>query len=109
MLNPFWWRCIAVVAAAVALAGCFGASSSNQAGPPPATMGSPPPGGLNAATMAEPVEPAAGTQVTGPMTLMRARETCWMEAENNKKVSSNLDQRAKLVDQCVTAKMNGSR
>lgn len=107
MLEQPWWRCGLVVAAGLALAGCFEASGTGQSGPPAAAVGSPPLGGPNAASMAEPVQPAANAQVSGPMTLVRAREICWMDVENNKKASSNLDQRAKLVDQCVTAKMNG--
>src|SRR5262245_6680815 len=109
MLKRPWWRCGLVVAASLALAGCFEASGTGQSGPPAATMGSPPLGGPNAATMAEPVQPVANAQTSGPMTLMRAREICWMDVENNKKAPSNLDARAKLVDQCVTAKMNGQR
>jgi hypothetical protein len=100
-------RCALVAAAAAALAGCFEASGGGPAGPPAATMGAPPPGGPNAATMAEPVQPVTGAQASGPMTPTRARESCWMDAETNKKAPSNLDQRAKWVDQCVTAKMSG--
>jgi hypothetical protein len=95
--------------AALGLAGCFEASGNGQPAPPAATMGAPPPGGPNAATIAEPMQPSANASVAGPMTLNRAREICWMDVENNKKAPSNLDQRAKLVDQCVTARMNGQR
>jgi hypothetical protein len=38
---------------------------------------------------------------------MKAREICWMSVENDKKAPSDLDKRAKLVDQCISAKMSG--
>jgi hypothetical protein len=104
MLNPLWWRSILVVAVGLALAGCFEASSNGQTTTPAATMGAPT-AGPNAAAIAGPVAPAV--TAAGPMTLTAARESCWMDVENNKKAPNNLDQRAKLVDQCVTAKMNG--
>ncbi len=108
MPNPPWWSCIVVVAAGIALAGCFEASSNGQTPPPAAAVGAPA-GGPNAATVADPVQPALSAAVNAPMTLTGARESCWMDMENNKKAPSNLEQRAKLVEQCVTAKMNGQR
>jgi hypothetical protein len=41
------------------------------------------------------------------MTQLRAREICWMEVENNKKAPRDLEQRSKVVDQCISAKMGG--
>jgi hypothetical protein len=95
---------LVLAAVPLALAGCFEASG-NSAG----TSVSAPPGGPNAATIAEPVQPVANSAASGPMTATRAREACWMEIENNKKAPSNLDQRAKMVDQCVSAKLNGAK
>jgi hypothetical protein len=90
---------------ALALAGCFEASGTGQPTAPPATMGAPPPGGPNAAEVVAPQ--SASAQASGPMTTAKAREICWMSVENDKKAPSDLDKRAKLVDQCVSAKMSG--
>jgi hypothetical protein len=95
-----WYRLCLMGAAALALAGCFEASGSGQAPAPPSA------GGPNAATVAGPV-PAAIAREDGPMTQLRAREICWMEVENNKKAPRDLEQRSKVVDQCISAKMGG--
>jgi hypothetical protein len=95
-----WYRLFLTGAAALALAGCFEASGSGQT-PSPAAGGGP-----NAATVAAPV-PAAIAREDGPMTPLRAREICWMEVENNKKAPRDLEQRSKLVDQCISGKMAG--
>jgi hypothetical protein len=99
------WRRVAFIAiSSLGLAGCFEASGTGQPAPPPATMGSPV-SGPNAAEVVSPQ--SASAQASGPMTTMKAREICWMSVENDKKAPSDLDKRAKLVDQCVSAKMNG--
>ena len=41
------------------------------------------------------------------LTLEKAKNECWMQAETDKKAPSDLDKRAKLVDQCISAKMSG--
>jgi len=107
MLNPLWRQCALVAAAGLALAGCFEASGTGQTSPPAATMG-PPTAGPNAATVASP-ESMPPPARSAPATLTDARATCWMELETNKKAPSNLDQRAKLVEQCAQAKVNGQR
>jgi hypothetical protein len=98
-------RVVLIVAAALGLAGCFEASGTGQPAAPAATMGAPPPGGPNAAEVVAPQ--SASAQASGPMTPTKAREICWMSVENDKKTPSDLDKRAKLVDQCVSAKMSG--
>jgi hypothetical protein len=98
-------RVVLIIAAALGLAGCFEASGTGQPAAPAATMGAPPPGGPNAAEVVAPQ--SASAQASGPMTPTKAREICWMSVENDKKTPSDLDKRAKLVDQCVSAKMSG--
>jgi hypothetical protein len=83
--------------AALGLAGCFEASGTGQS---VAVT----PGGPNAATV---VDPQSIEASSGPMTPTRARETCWMAIENDKKAPSDLEKRAKWVDQCVAAKLSG--
>lgn len=100
-----WCRVIFIATGSLGLSGCFEASGTGQPAAPPATMGAPPPGGPNAADVVAPQ--SASAQVSGPMTATRAREICWMSVENDKKTPSDLDKRAKLVDQCVSAKMSG--
>jgi hypothetical protein len=107
IVNPLSWRCILVVAAGLALAGCFEASGTRQASPPPATMGAPT-AGPNAATVVAPESMPAPAR-SAPATLADARASCWMEMETNKKAPSNLEQRGKLVEQCAQAKVNGAR
>jgi hypothetical protein len=104
LLNPLSWRSILVVAAGLALAGCFEASGT--ASPPPATMGAPT-AGPNAATVVAPESMPAAPRASAPATLADARASCWMEMETNKKAPSNLEQRGKLVEQCAQAKVNG--
>ena len=96
-----WYRLIFMVPTALALTGCFEASGSGQTPAPAASAGGP-----NAATVSAPV-PAAAAREDGPMTTLRAREICWMEVENNKKAPRDLEQRSRLVDQCISAKMAG--
>jgi hypothetical protein len=98
-------RIVVIIVAALGLAGCFEASGTGQPAAPPATMGAPPPGGPNAADVVSPQ--SASAQVSGPMTATKARELCWMNVENDKKAPSDLDKRAKLVDQCISVKMSG--
>jgi hypothetical protein len=99
-----WCRFASIAIGSLALAGCFEVSGTGQPAPPPATMG-PPVGGPNAAEVVSPQ--SASAQSSGPMTTMKAREICWMSVENDKKAPSDLDKRAKLVDQCISAKMSG--
>jgi hypothetical protein len=39
--------------------------------------------------------------------MQKARADCWMDLESNKKAPRDLEQRNKVVEQCVTAKMSG--
>jgi hypothetical protein len=73
--------------------------------PAPAAGVSGAPGGANAATIAAPVPSAVSP--AAPVTVQKARADCWMDLENNKKAPQDLEQRNKVVEQCVTAKMNG--
>jgi hypothetical protein len=95
------WRCTAVALIALGLAGCFEANS-NGAAPAASVNGA---GGANAATMAAPVAPAVSA--AAPVTVQKARADCWMDLENNKRAPQDLEQRSKVVEQCVAAKMNG--
>ena len=52
---------------------------------------------------APPAEPAAQ-----PLTQSKAAEECWMETEHGAK-SLPLDKRSKMVDKCVTDKMNAAK
>jgi hypothetical protein len=83
------------------LTGCFEANS-NGAAPAASVSGG---GGANAATIAAPVPPAVSP--AAPITVQKARADCWMDLENNNKAPHDLEQRSKVVEQCVTAKMNG--
>ncbi|MBV8512285.1 MAG: hypothetical protein JO289_19180 [Xanthobacteraceae bacterium] len=95
-------RCTVVALTALALAGCFEANSDGAA---PAAGVNGGPGGANAATIAAPVPAAVSS--AAPVTVQKARADCWMDLENNKKAPHDLEQRNKVVEQCVTAKMNG--
>jgi hypothetical protein len=86
---------------ALGLAGCFEANSDGAA-PAASVNGA---GGANAATIAAPVPSAVSP--AAPVTVQKARADCWMDLENNKKAPHDLEQRSKVVEQCVTAKMNG--
>ena len=86
---------------ALGFAGCFEANS-NGAAPAAGVSGA---GGANAATIAAPVPSAVSP--AAPVTVQKARADCWMDLENNKKAPQDLAQRNKVVEQCVTAKMNG--
>ena len=94
-------RCAMVALIALGLAGCFEANS-NGAAPAAGVSGA---GGANAATIAAPVPSAVSP--AAPVTVQKARADCWMDLENNKKAPQDLEQRNKVVEQCVTAKMNG--
>ncbi len=94
-------RCAVAALIAVGLAGCFEANS-NGAAPAANVSGT---GGANAATIAAPVAPAVSP--AAPVTVQKARADCWMDLENNTKAPHDLEQRSKVVEQCVTAKMNG--
>jgi hypothetical protein len=85
---------------ALGLAGCFEANSN---GAPAASVSGT--GGANAASIAAPVPSAVSP--AAPVTVQKARADCWMDLENNKKAPQDLEQRSKVVEQCVTAKMNG--
>ena len=102
VLAATTWRCALVALIALGLAGCFEANSDGAA---PAASMSGAPGGANAATIAAPVPPAVSK--AAPITVQKARADCWMDLENNKKAPHDLEQRNKLVEQCVTAKMSG--
>jgi hypothetical protein len=95
-------HCAMVALIALGLAGCFEANSNGAA---PAAGVSGAPGGANAATIAAPVPPAVSP--AAPVTVQKARADCWMDLENNKRAPQDLEQRNKVVEQCVTAKMNG--
>jgi hypothetical protein len=95
-------RCTLAALIALGLAGCFEANSDGAA---PAAGISGAPGGANAATIAAPV-PAA-VSPAAPVTVQKARADCWMDLENNKKAPHDLEQRNKVVEQCVTTKMSG--
>lgn len=94
-------RCALAALIALGLAGCFEANSDGAA-PAASVSGA---GGANAALIAAPV-PAA-VSPAAPITVQKARADCWMDLENNKKAPHDLEQRNKVVEQCVTAKMNG--
>jgi hypothetical protein len=94
-------RCALVAIIAFGTAGCFEANG-NGAAPAANLSGA---GGANAATIAAPVAPAVGP--AAPITVQKARAECWMDLENNTKAPHDLEQRNKVVEQCVTAKMNG--
>jgi hypothetical protein len=94
-------RCAVAAVIALGLAGCFEANSNGAA--PAASVSSA--GGANAATVAAPVPSAVSP--AAPMTVQKARADCWMGLENNTKAPRDLEQRNKVVEQCVTAKMNG--
>jgi hypothetical protein len=94
-------HCAVAALIAVGLAGCFEANS-NGATPAASVSGA---GGANAATVAAPVAPAVSP--AAPVTVQKARADCWMDLENNAKAPHDLEQRSKVVEQCVTAKMNG--
>ena len=94
-------RCVVVGLVALGLAGCFEANS-NGAAPAASVNGA---GGANAATMAAPVPSAVSS--AAPVTVQKARADCWMDLENNKRAPQDLEQRSKVVEQCVAAKMNG--
>ncbi len=95
-------HCALAALIALGLAGCFEANS-NGAAPAAAVSGAP--GGANAATIAAPVPSAVSP--AAPITVQKARADCWMDLENNKKAPHDLEQRNKVVEQCVTAKMSG--
>lgn len=95
-------RCALAALIALGLAGCFEANSDGAA---PAAGVSGGPGGANAATIAAPVPAAVSS--AAPVTMQKARADCWMDLESNKKAPRDLEQRNKVVEQCVTAKMNG--
>jgi hypothetical protein len=95
-------HCAVAAPIAVGLAGCFEANS-NGAAPPSSVSGTG--GGANAATIAAPVAPTVSP--AAPVTVQKARADCWMDLENNTKAPHDLEQRSKVVEQCVTAKMNG--
>ena len=94
-------HCALAALIATGLAGCFEANS-NGAAPAASVSGG---GGANAATIAAPVPSAVSP--AAPVTVQKARADCWMDLENNKKAPQDLEQRNKVVEQCVTAKMNG--
>jgi len=94
-------RCVLAALIAFGFAGCFEANS-NGAAPAAGVSGA---GGANAATIAAPVPSAVSP--AAPVTVQKARADCWMDLENNKKAPQDLEQRNKVVEQCVTAKMNG--
>lgn len=94
-------RCAVGALIALGLAGCFEANSDGAA-PAASVSGA---GGANAATIAAPVPSAVSP--SAPVTVQKARADCWMDLENNKKAPHDLEQRNKVVEQCVTAKMNG--
>jgi hypothetical protein len=94
-------RCAVAALIALGLAGCFEANSDGAA-PAASVSGA---GGANAATFAAPVPSAVSP--AAPVTVQKARTDCWMDLENNKKAPHDLEQRNKVVEQCVTAKMNG--
>jgi len=94
-------RCAVAALIALGFAGCFEANS-NGAAPAAGVSGA---GGANAATIAAPVPSAVSP--AAPVTVQKARADCWMDLENNKKAPQDLEQRNKVVEQCVTAKMNG--
>jgi hypothetical protein len=95
-------RCALAALIALGLAGCFEANSDGAA---PAAGVTGAPGGANAATIAAPVPSAVSP--AAPITVQKARADCWMDLESNKKAPHDLEQRNKVVEQCVTAKMNG--
>jgi len=94
-------RCALAALIALELAGCFEANSYGAA-PAASVSGA---GGANAATIAAPVPSAVSP--AAPVTVQKARADCWMDLENNKKAPHDLEQRNKVVEECVTAKMNG--
>ncbi len=94
-------RCALLGLTALGLTGCFEAND----GTAPTAGVSGAPGGANAATIAAPVPPAVNS--AAPITVQKARTDCWMDLENNKKAPHDLEQRNKLVEQCVAEKMNG--
>jgi hypothetical protein len=94
-------RCALAALIALELAGCFEANSDGAA-PAASVSGA---GGANAATIAAPVPSAVSP--AAPVTVQKARADCWMDLENNKKAPHDLEQRNKVVEECVTAKMNG--
>lgn len=47
----------------------------------------------------------AASDDDGPFTITRAREQCWMKAENNSAVRTDLDKKVRFVEKCVDEKM----
>ena len=96
---------VLVVAAAGALVACAGssppdASSAAASATAPAAAPRPPPAGRNTSPPATPAP-----VVAGPQTTINARADCWMKLEADKKAPRDLDQRVKLVEACVAAKL----
>jgi hypothetical protein len=88
---------VVVIASAGMLAGCFettGASFTNPFATPALDPQAPPvaaPGGRGA--------------TADYMTPDKAKSTCWMQAETDKKAPKDLEKRGKWVEKCAAAKL----
>jgi hypothetical protein len=97
-------RALVVVASAGMLAGCFettGASFPNPFATPTLDPQSP-----HVATQA--VRGARGTDSPSTadyMTPDKAKSSCWMQAETDKKAPKDLERRGKWVEKCAAAKL----
>jgi hypothetical protein len=74
--------------------------NESAAAPSPVTAPTTPPAGRAARAPGAPATPPSEQQ---PMTVTKAREQCWMQAESQR--SRDLDTRVKFVEQCVKDKM----
>jgi len=97
----------AAPASDVVLPAATDAGSAARA-PAPAASPAPPPAqpARARAAQAPASEPAADE---GPITVTKAREQCWMKYETDPAArNADLDKKVKLVEACVTARMNAS-
>jgi hypothetical protein len=60
------------------------------------------------ASCAEVGKPGQSSAMADTPTTQQARAECWMRYEGDKKAPKDLDQRVKLVEKCVDAKLNGA-
>lgn len=99
-LVPPIARCAVVLTTAALLTGCASSSAEDSF----AAM--PRPAAAARATSAPPVPPSTPSGMLPAVDpLIDARGECWVKLDRDKRAPKDLDQRVKLVEKCVAAKM----
>jgi hypothetical protein len=97
-------RALVVVASAGMLAGCFettGASFTNPFATPTLDPQSPHIATQGARSVRGPDSPSTADYMTPD----KAKSSCWMQAETDKKAPKDLEKRGKWVEKCAAAKL----